>query len=194
MSRREQENKVLFGFRNLYIGTYTVAEDGTVTLGTPYKQTGAVGFSPEGQGDNYIFHADDVAYYSNYTSGTYEGDLVVARFDDAFKTQFLGQLQLDDGGVAEIKNPTKPNIYMMYESQGDKGPERTIWYNGSLGTISRDVATIEDSVEVQTESIPVTFTGDNSTGMTKVNYGQDRAGFANLFTAPPVPKLPTSQG
>ena len=39
-------NKVLFGFSDLYVGTYTVAEDGTVTLGTPYHQAGAVGFSP----------------------------------------------------------------------------------------------------------------------------------------------------
>ena len=41
-------NKVLFGFSDLYIGTYTVS-GGTVTMGTPYHQAGAVGFSPEAQ-------------------------------------------------------------------------------------------------------------------------------------------------
>ena len=29
-------NKVLFGFSDLYIGTYTVGAGGTVTMGTPY--------------------------------------------------------------------------------------------------------------------------------------------------------------
>ena len=79
---------------------------------------------------------------------------------------------------------------MMYEFQGDKGPEKVIWYNGSLGFINREAATIEDSVEVQTETISLTFTGDNETGITKVTYGQDKAGFETLFTNPPVPKLP----
>lgn len=194
MARREQENKVLFGFRELYIGTYSVNDEtGEVTLGTPYHQTGAVGFSPEGQGSNYIFHADDVNYYSYYTSGTYEGDLVVARFDDAFRQEFLGEVLLDDGGVAEVKNARKPSIYMMYEIQGDKGPERIIWYNGSTGGINREYATIEDEVEVQTETIPITFSGDNKTGITKATYGSDRAGFETLFTNPPIPTLPESE-
>ena len=191
MARREQENKVLFGFSDLYIGTYSVNDEtGQVTLGTPYKQTGAVGWSPEGQGENYTFWADNMAYYSSYTTGSYEGDLVVARFDDEFRKQFMGEVELEDGGIAEVKNPVKPSIYMMYEFQGDKGPERVIWYNGSLGVINREAATIEDSVEVQTETISLTFTGDNETGITKVTYGQDKAGFATLFDNPPVPKLP----
>ena len=194
MPRREQENKVLFGFRELYFGTYSVNDEtGEVTLGTPYKQTGAVGFSPEGQGSNYVFHADDVNYYSYYTSGSYEGDLVVARFDDEFRQQFCGEVLLDDGGVAEIKNARRPSIYMMYEIQGDKGPERIIWYNGSIGGINREVATIEDEVEVQTETMPITFSGDNKTGITKATYGSDRQGFATLFINPPVPKLPEEQ-
>ena len=192
MSRREQENKVLYGFRDLYIGTYTVDEDTQeVTMGTPYHQTGAVGFSPESQGSNYTFYADDTSYFSKYTTGAYEGDLVVARFDDAFRKAFLGYIELADGGLAEVKNPNKPNIYMMYESQGEKGPERTIWYNGSLGSITREVATIEDEIEVNTETIQVTFVGDNKTEITKVTYGKDRAGFDTLFTNPPAPVLPS---
>lgn len=193
MSRREQENKVLYGFKNLYIGTYTVDDEtGEVTMGVPYRQTGAVGYSPESQGSNYTFYADDTSYFSTYTTGSYEGDLVVARFDDEFRKLFLGEVELGDGGLAEVKNPVKPNIYMMYESQGNEGPERTIWYNGSLGNISREVATIEDEIEVNTETIPTTFVGDNETGITKVVYGKDKEGFDTLFTNPPAPQLPSA--
>lgn len=193
MSRREQENKVLYGFSDLYVGTYTVDDEtGVVTMGQPYHQTGAVGFSPEGQGSNYTFYADNKAYFSTYTTGNYEGDLVVARFDDEFRKLFLGDIELDDGGVAEIKNPVKPNIYAMYETMGDKGPERVIWYNGTFGTPTREMATIEDEVEVQTETLATTFVGDNKTGITKVTYGQDKAGFVTLFTNPPAPTLPAA--
>lgn len=182
-------NKVLFGFKNLYIGTYEVADDGTVTMGTPYHQKGAVGFSPEGQGENYTFYADDTAYYSRYAGGSYQGDLVIAKLDDAFKEQFLGYVRTKQGGLAEVKGAKKPNVYMVYQLEGDTQAERVIWYNGTLGLPTREVATIEESVEVQTESIPTTFSGDNETGMTQVWYKPGDAGYDTLFTNPPAPEL-----
>lgn len=185
------ENKVLFGFKDLYIGTYTVDDQGDVTMGSPYHQKGAVGFSPEEQGENYTFYADDSAFFSYYTSGRFEGDLVVARFDDAFKKQFLGYVELDDGGIAQIKNAVKPNIYLAFEVQGNEGAERVIFYNGSMGGITREFATIEESVEVQTESVSVTINGDAETGISKVSYSKDKAGFETLFTNPPTPTLPS---
>ena len=188
------ENKVLFGFKDLYIGTYEVDSDGDVTMGTPYHQAGAVGFSPEEQGENYTFHADDTSYFSYYSSGVFEGDLVVARFDDNFKKQFKGFIELDDGGLAQIKNARTPNIYMMFEVQGNEGAERLIYYNGTMGGISREYATIEENIEVQTESVSVKFVGDNATGITKVGYAEDDSGYATLFTNPPAPTLPSGSG
>lgn len=183
-------NKVLFGFSDLYIGLYTVDDDGTVTMGEPYHQAGAVGYSADPQGDNYTFYADNIAYYSSYSSGTYEGDLEVAMFDDDFKKLFMGHLQLDDGGIAEVKNASKPNVYAMFAVQGDKEERRVIFYNGTLGSITREYQTIEENVEVVTETAPLKFTGDNKTGITKVTYKPGDSGYDTLFTNPPVPVLP----
>lgn len=182
-------DKVLFGFSNLYVGTYT-DNNGTVTLGEPVAVPGAVSYAAEPQGDQYTFYADNVAYYSSYTTGTYEGDLTVAMFDETFRTTFLGAVALADGGIAEIKNASKPNIYMMFQVNGDDAGRRVIFYNGTIGSITREYSTIEESVEVQTESAPVTFTGDNTTGITKVTYKKGDAGYNTLFTNPPVPTLP----
>ncbi len=184
------ENKVLYGFKDLYIGTYEVDSNGDVTMGSPYHQKGAVGFSPEEQGENYTLFADDSAYFSYYSSGTFEGDLVVARFDDAFKKQFLGYVELDDGGLAQIKNAKKPDVYIMFEVQGNEGPERLIYYNGSMGGITREYATIEDNIEVQTETISIKIDGDAATGISKVGYDETKSGFDTLFTNPPAPTLP----
>ena len=185
-------NKVLFGFSDLYIGTYEVDEAGVVTMGTPYHQKGAVGFSPEESSDKEVFYADNIAYYTSYNSGTYEGDLTVAKFDDAFKTAFLGYVQLDDGGLAQIKGASKPNVYIAFELQGDSHARRAIFYNGTLGAISREYSTIEENKTPVTESISVTFTGDNGTGITKVTYNEGDSGYATLFTAPPAPALPSA--
>lgn len=180
--------KVLFGFSDLYVGTYT-EENGTVTLGTPYHQKGAVGFSPEEQGDQSVFYADNIAYFTEWASGAIEGDLVVAMFDDAFKTQFLGYAETVSGGLAKLKNATKPNIYMMFEVQSDTGPIRGIYYNGTLGSITREFATNEENREVQTESIPTSFVGDDTTGIQYAFYKSGDAGYADLFSNPPIPAL-----
>lgn len=183
-------NKVYFGFSDLYIGTYTVSASGTVTMGSPYHQAGAVGFSPEEQSDSSTFYADNGPYYTAYSGGSYEGELTVAKFDDEFLTTFMGYVELDDGGIAQVKNATKPNVYIAFELQGDQQARRVIFYNGSLGAITREYATIEDAVEVATEALSLTITGDNATGITKVTYNPGDSGYSTLFTNPPAPALP----
>ena len=124
-----------------------------------------------------------------YSDGAIEGDLEVAMFDDAFKTQFLGYQTLTDGGLAQVKGATKPNVYIAFEVQGDAEKRRVIFYNGSLGAITREYATTEDSVEPQTESISVSFAGDNETGVTMATYKPADSGYDTLFTNPSAPAL-----
>ena len=182
-------NKVEFGISNLYVGTYTVAAtNGAVTMGTPYHQAGAISFSPEEQSEANNFYADNVIYWSGYTGGTFEGDLEVAKFDDTFKTQFLGYIQkASDGGLAVVKNATKPKVYIAFQVEGDSESRRIIMYNCSLGGITREYATEEESIEPATETIAVTVAGDNKTGISMVSYNQATSGYSTLFTNPPAP-------
>ena len=182
-------NKVEFGISQLHIGTYTVAAGGTVTLGTPYHQAGAVSFSPEENSEQNTFYADNIAYWSGYSGGSIEGDLEVAMFDDEFKTQFLGYKALTDGGLANVKNATKPNVYIAFQVEGDAEARRVILYNCSLGAITREYNTIEESKEPTTETLAVTCTGDNASGVTMAVYKPGDAGYANLFTSPAAPAL-----
>lgn len=182
-------NKVEFGISNLHVGTYTDDGNGTVTLGTPYHQKGAVSFSPEEQSENNTFYADNIAYWSGFSGGTFEGDLEVAMFDDDFKKQFLGYKELKNGGLANVKGAIKPNVYIAFEVEGDSEHRRVIMYNASLGGIAREYNTIEDTKEPTTETIPVTVTGDNGTGVSMATFTEDDAGYDTLFTAPTAPVL-----
>lgn len=181
-------NKVEFGISQLHVGTYAVV-DGVVTLGTPYHQPGAVSFSPEEQSEENTFYADNTAYWSGYSGGTIEGDLEVAMFDDAFKTQFLGYRTLTNGGLANVKNPTKPNVYIAFQVEGDAESRRVILYNCSLGGITREYNTIEESKEPATETIPVTCTGDNASGVTMAVLKPGDTGYDTIFTAPTAPVI-----
>lgn len=180
-------NKVEFGISNLYVGTYSVDTTGSVTMGTPYHQAGAVSFSPEEQSENSKFYADNVVYWSGFTGGTFEGDLEVAKFDDAFKTNFLGYVSKADGGLGIVKNVIKPDVYVAFQVEGDAESRRIIMYNCSLGGIKRSYSTIEDSKEPVTETIAVTVAGDNKTGISMVSYNQSSTGYSTLFTNPPAP-------
>ena len=181
-------NKVEFGISQLHVGTYTDA-DGTVTLGTPYHQKGAVSFSPEEQSEQNNFYADNIIYWSGYSGGSIEGDLEVAMFDDEFKTQFLGYRALTNGGLANVKNATKPNVYIAFQVEGDAEARRVILYNCTLGAITREYETIEDSKEPATETLGVTCIGDNTTGVTMAVLKPGDTGYADLFTAPTAPAI-----
>ena len=180
-------NKVEFGISNLYVGTYSVNTQGAVTMGTPSHQAGAISFSPEENAESNKFYADNVVYWAGYTGGTFEGDLEVAKFDDTFKTQYLGYITKGDGGIGVVKNATKPNVYIAFQVEGDAESRRIIMYNCSLGGITREYSTEEESIEPATETISVTVAGDNKTGVSMVSYNQAASGYSTLFTNPPAP-------
>ena len=183
-------NKVEFGISNLHIGTYTVGPTGTVTLGTPYAQKGAVSLSIEPQEESSEFFADNTKFWDEFTDQGFTGDLNVAKFDDEFKKKFLGYVELADGGLAKVKTAKRPNVYITFQAEGDVESRRVILYNATLGGIKREYKTIEGQKEPDTESIAVSVTGDNETGITKVGYTPEKTGYATLFTNPPVPTLP----
>lgn len=182
-------NKVEFGISELHVGTYTVGQGGTVTLGTPYAQKGAVSFSPEEQSEKSDFYADNIAYYSVYSGGTFEGDLEVAKFDDEFKTQFLGYVALKDGGIGCVKNANKPNVYIAFQVDGDAESRRVILYNCALGGITREYNTVEETKEPTTETLSVTCNGDNATGVSMASFVPGDTAYDTLFTTPTAPEL-----
>lgn len=187
-------NKVEFGISQLHVGTYEDDGEGNVTLGTPYHQKGAVSFAPEEQSEATNFYADNIVYYSGYSGGSFEGDLEVAKFDDAFKTAFLGYKTLRNGGLANVKNATKPNVYIAFQVEGDAESRRIIMYNCSLGGITREFNTIEETKEPTTETLAVTVTGDNNTGVSMASFRPDDAGYDTLFDNPAAPELESESG
>ncbi len=49
--------------------------------------------------------------------------------------------------------------------------------------------TIEDGKEVEEESIAITVVGDNASGILKVSYSPEDAGYKTLFETPTIPKV-----
>ena len=184
------ENKVQFGVCKLHFGTYEVSDLGVVTLGTPFHLPGTTSITLDAESEENAFWADNVKYWTGYSDNGYTGEITNALFTDEFKTKFMNYITLDDGGLAQIKGQQNKKVYMMFESNGDKEARRGILYNVTLGQISREFATTEDSTTPQTATLPFTVNGDNGTGIIRVGYKPANAAYDTLFDNPPVPALP----
>lgn len=184
------KNKVRFGLKKVHFCTYTVADDGTVTLGTPYHLPGSTELSMEPQSEESSFWADDVKYWTGYSDSGYSGELTNANFPDDFKTAFMNYITLDDGGIGQIKGMQNKNVCIMFEGDGDAEKRRGILYNVAIGQITRTYATVEENIEPQTATLPFTVNGDNGTGLVQASYGPDSEVYETIFTNPPVPALP----
>ena len=184
------ENRIVYGVSNLHFGTYTVGTNGTVSLGTPYHLPGTVNISMDPQTEENTFYADNVAYWTGYTDNGYAGDIENANFTDEFKVQFLNYVELDDDGIAQIKGMANKPVYMCFQCEGDQESRRGIFYNVTLGQITRAYQTKEANIEPQTATLPFTVIGDNKTGIIKVFYGKQATAYNTIFTSPPLPALP----
>lgn len=183
-------DKVRFGLSNIHIGTYTEGTGGAVTLGEPVAQPGAVNLSLDPESEENTFWADNVKYYVTNQDNGFSGSLEVAKFDDAVKKAFLGYIDVANGGIAHIKGATKPKVYIAAQAEGDEQGRRFILYNVTLGQIQFEAATTEDAAEPATETVDINVTGDNKTGITMAEYPKNAAGYATLFSNPPVPAIP----
>lgn len=185
------KNKVMFGVSNLHFGTYEDDGQGNITLGAPFKVPGTVNISLEPDSEEQKFYADNTVYYSVYSDNGLTGEVENALFPDEFKLKFMNYIKLDDGGVAQIKGMQNVPTYMMFQSNGDAENRRMIMYNVTIGHISREHATTEETIEPQTATMPFTVNGDNNTGISRVSYAPGDAPYETMFTTPPVPALPT---
>lgn len=185
-----EKNKVMFGISNVHFGTYSVADNGTVTLGTPVKVPGTVNMTLEPESEEVVFYADNRKYWTTYSDNGYTGELENALFDEAFKKTFLGYRDFPGGGIAEVKGAQRPKVYMCFQAEGDIDARRAIVYNVTLGKINREHATTEDTTEPGTATLPFTVSGDEGTNITRVEFKPGDDNYDTLFTTPPVPELP----
>ena len=181
------KSKVRFGLSEVHFGTFTVANDGTVTLGTPMAVPGAVNLTLDPETAESIFYADNKKYYAKNQDNGYTGTLEMAKFPDTFLKAYMNYRAMTGGGTGQYKNLKNADVYMMFQVEGDVQARKTIMYNISLGQISASHATTEDTIEPTTETLPITVIGDNTTGLVKATYEKGDSSYDTLFTNPPIP-------
>ena len=127
-----QENKVVYGLKNVHYSKMTINETGKVVYAKPVAIKGAVEISLESKAELVSFEADNEVYYSAPGTSSYEGTLTLAKVPDGFLVGVLGEvLDATDGVQTEIDGAKTSNFALMFQFEGDNSGVRHLFYNCS---------------------------------------------------------------
>ena len=146
-------NKVKYNLKNVY---YSVISSGP-TYATPVAIPGAVSLSLSPETEEYKFYADGIMYYGYNNNNGYSGTLEVALLPESFKKDVLGETLDQDKILVEPSEVQTTYFGLLFEIDGDDHDTKFAFYNGYAQRPDVAAQTTEESIEVQTETLNVTF-------------------------------------
>jgi phi13 family phage major tail protein len=194
------DNKVHFGLKRAMIWPLTETtnpQTGEVTTsyGAGIPWPGAVSLDLGNNASQEDFYADDGVYYVTSSASNYEGDYESASVPREFKKAIYGDIEDANGALIETKNAVTKYFAFGYETSGDVGGQRTIFYKCSATRPSASGATLEDGTEVQTESVTIKAIaradsveiGGEERNLIQATLVKGQTGYETFFAAPYVP-------
>lgn len=163
-------NKVKYNLRNAHYAMLHIAQDGTVSYGTPVAIPGAVSISLDANGEPENFYADGIAYYVINNNMGYDGDLELAMIPESFRVDALNETLDDNNVLIENANTELNSFALLFEFDGDVKHIRHVLYNCSASRPGIEGKTNEESREVQTETLTIKAT-PLASGVVKAKTG-----------------------
>ena len=194
------DNKVHFGLKRAMIWPLTETTNPqtgviTTTYGAGIPWPGSVSLDLSNNASQEDFYADDGVYYVTSSASNYEGDFESASVPRAFKKAIYGDVEDTNGALIEVKNAVTKYFAFGYETSGDIGGQRTIFYKCSATRPSAGGATLEDGTEVQSETVTIKAIaradsveiGGEERNLIQATLVKGQTGYDTFFAAPYVP-------
>lgn len=160
-------NKVKFNIKNVHYAPVT--ESG---FGTPVALPGAVSISLEQQGSLTPFYADGIKYYVSSSNNGYQGDLVMAMIDDAFRKAVLNETEDTKKVLAEDATKYSKEFALGFQIDGNNGPIYFWFLNCTATRPSVNASTNEDAITPQTDTLTVSC-APNASGIVRYKTTDD---------------------
>lgn len=178
-------NIELWGIKKLAFALFT--NYGTCTYDTPVVHPGAVSLAiSTSDNDANRDAADNGIYYDGSTASNKTGELEVAKFSDWFKENALGFIS-EAGGLGE-GDGTKQHFAMLFETDGDQGGERFVWYDCTSSDITQTLSTTDVDGNYTFAHETATITGrliqlPNGNRRRAFKCDSDSTAYEDFFTA-----------
>lgn len=145
-------DKVKFGVRKVHYALMTTMG----TYSTPVAMPGAVSLSLSPSGDLTPFYADDIRYFVTMANNGYDIDLELAYVPESFLTDIMGMVKDTTSKNIYEKADVQPNPFaLLFEEEGDATGTKFVLYNCVANRPSRNLATKEDAINPQTQSLTI---------------------------------------
>lgn len=155
------KNLILYGLEQVHIAFH----DGEGGFEEPEEITGAVSLATTPSSEQVIFHADNRRYFVRENNNGYNGTLEMALIPDDIKARMLGW-EIDSNGMLVEKADGKPEHFaLLGQVQGDSRNRRFVYYDVMAMRHGQDSATTGDTIDPNTQSLPVTITPFRHSGM-----------------------------
>lgn len=151
-------NKIKYGLKNCKFAVATIASNGSATYAAPKDLPGAVSLSLTANGDTTPFYADNIVYFISSANNGYEGDLELARIPEDFIKDVLANTVAGNDLVYEEVNAPVVHFALLFQFEGDATARRHVLYNCVASRPDLASQTKGESIEPQTETIPITAT------------------------------------
>ena len=192
-------NKIKYGLKNVYYAIATDDGTGALTYATPVAWRGAVNLTLDAEGDTSNFYADNIVYWTGTANNGYSGSLETALIPDSFRQDVLGE-KLDTGNVM-IEKVGMPTVEfaLLFQFEGDEKASRHCMYRCTASRPSVTSATVEASIEPQTETVNITAMARINDDVVKARCNADATPYATWFDAVYEPQAeatdaPTTDG
>ena len=152
------ENKVTYGLEDVHIAFMNPASLAPPEWETPEAIPGAVRFTPNPQGQESTFYADNEAYFVVSTNDGYKAELEMALIPDAIKARILGWEIDSNGMLVEVADGTPEPFALLGQVLGDKKNRRFVYYNNIASRPTQEHRTRGESVTPDTEVLSITVT------------------------------------
>ena len=145
--------KIKYGLKNVYYAVATLDEENVATYGNPVRIPGAVNLSLEPQGDQEVFHADNIDYYVSQGNNGYEGDLEIALVPESFEKDVLGAIEDNKGVLIEELDAATVHFALLFQFEQDTKAQKHVFYNCTASRPTVEGETKGESIEPKTDTL-----------------------------------------
>jgi len=150
------KNKIVFGLEKVHIAFMT-GDENNPSWAAPIHIPGAVSFTPEPQGDENRFYADNGPFFVYTTNNGYSAELSMALVPDEILAEMLGWEIDTNGMLVETTDGVQKEFALLGQVLGDQKNRRFVYYRCKAARPGKGLSTRAESIEPNPDSLTVTI-------------------------------------